>query len=153
MTYENILDKFSNISELPVSEEEIGAYLEGNLSLDEQFEVEASLTGSGNEDLLTDINLDEPMPADDITDDILAIDILDDNIHIPDVDAFEELYAQQEATGFAELSMADADYDVCADCSFPDPDNDLTDEGLTDDPGLDLTDDDPASDFPDTLDF
>lgn len=154
MNYSNILDKFSGLSDLPVSEEEIGAYLEGNLSLDEQLEVEASLAESGDEDILADLSLDDPMPTDDLSDDILSIDILDDNIRIPDIDAFEELYSQQEAPGLIDLSLADAEYAQCADCAFPDTDDDdLTGQGLPGDPGLDMPDDDLDSDFPDTLDF
>lgn len=65
MINDDLLNKFDNIEDLPVSEEILGAYIEGNLQDDERTEVVSFINHHQTLQFLTDELGSSPLYADD----------------------------------------------------------------------------------------
>lgn len=112
MIDDELLSKFNLIQDLLVSEEMLGAYLEGNLDLDEQEQVERILEESADTDFISSILSVEPEYVDAVEYDDLSEYV---EVEADDADCFEapdsDFFDPTDATEMPDNDfMQDSDY-------------------------------------------
>lgn len=125
MIDENLLNKFNQIEDLPVSEEMLGAYLEGNLDSFESANIESKITSDSNLSSFVD-----SIAHDDVTS---ILDNIEHQLFDPSYPVFisdlqlPDFHGETISHSFDEEHMVAA----CRPEDFSDGANDLISDNLT----------------------
>ncbi len=146
MTDEKLLNKFDRIQDLPVSEEILGAYLEGNLSPSEIFDVESAIQEYDYLCDLVDSNTEYDTGIDNI-----SIDSNLGDLELPIIPDDSYIELDLAYSSFPETE----DFDYIATCAIDDQylhDDSYDDDSIDnpfedDDTSFDSSDDNDISDY------